>query len=567
VFSIGSNIVVGVARLDNRKDVQQWTGTNQTELTDLELVGRAVLREDAKYVPAILGDFAFVVWKSATRSVLGVRDALGIKKLYYAHTASLVAFSSRAEALALDDRYNVQYFAERVAGCLISPEFTPYQGVHPVLAGTMTRVDDGRVRHQQYWSPYMFTIGPTRTGSEREATESCRTLLLEAVKQRLTGARDVWAQLSGGMDSSSVVSIAQWLVATGAMEHGVTGTVTYVDPYGKGGDERRYVRSVSDRWQVRGETVMISSALDTGPDLIPRTDEPVASIESCPRSYRLCEVVREAGGKVLLTGSGGDILFDGTMFFFADWVAHGHITAAVREMLRRAALGRASFWELAYHNAIVPLLPRIWHRRMLRGKSAIPQWVSRAVVTRYALRERTVAPLLYQGRFGRKYQDARAAAVSTIAPSLNVGIIEESLDVRHPFYYRPLVEFALRLPPDLCIRPYQRKWVLREAMSGILPELVRTRVGKGTYNGTIAWSIATQKAVLEPLSRNTLLAELGIVEESALRAALKEASREQDDGRGRFGAVLGVLSIEAWLRVRSGRWADGAHISSLVSAS
>ena len=206
---------------------------------------------------------------------------------------------------------------------------------------------------------------------------------------------------------------------------------------------------------------------------------------------------------MLLTGGGGDgALFNGTMFFFADWmVGRRAWAAAVSEMARRAAIGRASFWELAYRNALLPSLPRPWQRRVLRGKGTVPQWVDRATVKRYQLNERATTAMLYAGRLGRKYRDALASNVATIPSGLSIGIIEENLDVRHPYYYRPLVEFCLRLPPELCVRPYARKWVLREAMAGILPEVVRARIGKGTYNGTIAWSLAAQREGLESLIR------------------------------------------------------------------
>jgi asparagine synthase (glutamine-hydrolysing) len=560
VASMGDGVAVGTVRLDNRPDLERWSEARRAGLSDLELVGQTVHQHGDKYVPWVLGDFAFIVWNASTRVLLGGCDAFAVKKLYHAERDGFIAFASRAEALALEDKYDVQYLAERVAGCDPSPGPPPLQGVGPVPACTIVRLEHEHVSYRRYWSPYDVTSQPVWGRSEREAADTCRTLLAESVRLRLAAGNDTWAQLSGGMDSSSVVSIAQWLAARGAVPHGLAGTVTFVDPHGLGGDERRYSDAVAQRWNICNETVASSSAWCDPP----RTDEPTASIEAWARSYRLCERVHAGGGRVLLTGGGGDALFNGTMFFFADWVVSCRLWTAASEMARRAAIGRVSFWELAYRNALLPLLPRPWQRRLLRGKGTVPQWVDRATAKRYELNERATTPLLYGGRVGSKYRDALAANVSTIPSGLSIGIIEENLDVRHPYYYRPLVEFCLRLPPELCVRPYARKWVLREAMVGILPEVVRTRIGKGTYNGTIAWSLAAQREGLGALIRNSILAELGIVDGRELQKAFEAAPYEQDEGQNAFGTVLNALSVEAWLRGRSGRWTHGTHASSLM---
>ena len=172
----------------------------------------------------------------------------------------------------------MQYLAERVAGCDPSPGLTPYQGVRPVPAGTIVRLEQEHVSYRRYWSPYDVASKSVWEGSEQEAADVCRALLAESVRLRLTD-NCTWAQLSGGLDSSSVVSIAQWLAARGAVPHGLAGTVTFVDPHGLGGDERRYSDAVAQRWNIRNVTIASSSARCDPP----RTDEPTASIEAWAR--------------------------------------------------------------------------------------------------------------------------------------------------------------------------------------------------------------------------------------------------------------------------------------------
>jgi asparagine synthase (glutamine-hydrolysing) len=558
----GDHVAVGLVRLDNREDLERWTNSPRGIATDLELVLRAVARHGTRYIPRFLGDFAFVVSNRVTRAAVGACDAFAVKKLYYTERESVIAFASRAEALAQQDGYNVQYLAELVGMCVPSPGLSVYAGVNAVPGGNIVEVADGRLTMRQYWSAYDFQPEPALALSERNAAEQCRSLLVDSVRVRLGNESETWAQLSGGIDSSSVVSVAQWLATSGALPHGLSGTVSYVDSHGTGADEREYSDAVVKRWALRNDTIIDAPIWHDPRFAFPRTDEPRVDLVFYPRDARLCQIVRNAGGRVLLTGAAGDILFTGNMFFFADWITRGRVWPAMREMARRASMGRVSFWDLAYRNALLPLLPRTLQHRFVQDEGQTPQWVRKVAARRYGVHIKALVPLTYAGRCGHKYQHGVAARMAAIPGSLAPGVIEDTLDVRHPYLYRPLVEFALRLPPALNVRPNERKWVLREAMRDILPDVVRLRVGKGANYGRFAWSLSTQRAILEPLLLNPVLADLEIIDAEKLRAAVHGASY-QPDGRQRIhGAVHHTLAIEAWIQMRSGRWHTGALVSS-----
>jgi asparagine synthase (glutamine-hydrolysing) len=275
-------------------------------------------------------------------------------------------------------------------------------------------------------------------------------------------------------------------------------------------------------------------------------------------------VITHANGRVLLTGLGGDNLVLGTMFFFADWIAAGHLWPALREMAHRAALGRVSFWELAYRNALLPLLPARLRRALARdSQGAVPRWVNAAAARRFDIGSRVACDGICDGRRGHKYEDAQAALIAAIPSTLIDGPEEDALDVRHPYLHRPLVELALRLPPEMCVRPHERKWVLRESMRGILPETVRTRVGKGEADGLEAWSLTHEQRHIDRLLDDPILAQLGCIDPSTLRDSIN-AVRQGRPMRGVSSCRAGnTLEVELWLQLRSGRWAaEGSQHSS-----
>ena len=549
-------IAVGVVRLDNREDAECWAGAVGTQLTDLELVLRLVARTGTKHIQDILGDFAFVIRDGTTRTTVAAVDALGVKKLFYAERHGLVAFASRAEALALEERYETQYLAELIANCVPSAGLTVYAGVGKVPAGTIAALGHGELTLRTYWAPDWCESEPFRPQLEREAPATLRHLLCESVRRRVSHNGGTWAHLSGGLDSSSIVSVTQWLAEHGVISHGLAGTVTHVDWQGTDADEREYAGAVAARWGVRNEAI-VDPPIWLDEDAPPNLDQPRDSIAFYPRDRKLCSIVRSAGGHVLLAGFGSDELFTGTTLFFADWVAQGRLCAVVREMTRWAAMGRVSFWRLAYANAFRPLLPGFRAPKSFAQGRLLP-WVAPAAARRYGLGSRVSARAVNAGRLGHKHRHALVGNVNVIATTLDAAATGDSLDVRYPFLSRPLVEFALRLPSELSARPQARKWVLREAMRGILPEVVRTRIGKGGSTDLIVRSLTAQRSLLEPLVRDPILADLGIIDAEKLRTAFETAPLEVRADYDLCVDVHNTLTTEAWLRIRSGRWPQGA---------
>jgi asparagine synthase (glutamine-hydrolysing) len=566
VTSDCDSVATGVVRLDNRVEVERWLDPSGKVLSDLELVRCTVRQYKAKYVHRLVGDFGFVVWNGAARTALAACDAFSVRKLYYAERSGVIAFASRAEVLALDEQYEPQHFAELVAMCSPSPELCAYAGVRAVPDGCMALLERGQLTIHRYWSASNFEPEGRWLRSEREAAETCRELLAESVRLRLSVNGDTWAQLSGGMDSSVVACMTQWLAGRGKISHGLAGTVTYVDRQGTASDERRYSDAVVARWGLRNE-VIVDPPLWVDSQYPPsRTDQPRNHYPFYPRDLRLSTIVRAAGGRVILTGIGGDELFTGYTYFFADWLASGRVWPAVQEMVRRAAVGRVSFWELAYQNAVLPLLPAILRDRLVRAGGHVPAWIPSGVARRYALRKGTFSAAAYAGRIGHKAHHGVLTTLVGLGRLLHPGVMGDTLDVRHPFLYRPLVEFALRLPSEICARPNERKWVLREAMRGILPEVVRTRVGKGSPAELYAWSLAALRTLLDPLVQEPILADLGVIDARKLRAAFDAAPQQAHNTDQRHAMVYTTLAIEAWLQVRSGRWPrDGYRCTAELS--
>ena len=559
----GDWIAAGMVRLDNRQEVERWVHHGEKAATDLDLVLRVVARYGSEYVAKLLGDFAFVVWNEKTRSGVAVCDAFAVRRLYWSEHGRFLLFASRAEALAAKSTYEIQYLAELISLYDHSGNLSVYSGVMQLPRASLCTVRGNHLTLARYWRPEDVALDVSRAHAvqaERQVVEECQHLLAQSVRTSLSGDGAVWAQLSGGLDSSSVTSVAQWLAERGSVAHGLAGTVTFVDHHGTGTDERRYSDSVVRRWRIRNEAIIDPPTFYDEQYPLPRLDQPRSDLHVYPREMRMCHGVRSAGGRTLLTGVGGDELFSGNMLFFADWLVRGRLWPAVREMARRAAIGRVSFWELAYRNAVLPLLPTRLHRHLVREQDSTPRmpWLKRDVLRRYdiAMHASITAPA-YGGPRGEKYRHAVVSMATRIEAPSSGSLTDDFLEIRHPLLYRPLVEFALRLPPELRARPHAHRWVLREAMRGILPELVRTRVGKPGTAEYLSWTLVERQRHLAPLLDEPILADLGLVDPVTLRHTFNDMLQHPAAGGHMLGPLLNTLAVEAWLQHRCGRWPRG----------
>jgi asparagine synthase (glutamine-hydrolysing) len=548
----GQWVGVGMVRLDHPADVAATAGLTTGDggaLSHLSLVLRAFLRIGAPAVERCVGDFAFVLIDLKSGQTLAARDPFGVRTLFHAARPDLVAFASRAELLATPGRYDIEFIAAFLSGARPGRQNTVYAGVHPVAPGSTVSIIDGHRSTHTFWDPSAFAGREVIGADPKDKVAAFRDLFSHAVRLRMAEHAHCWSELSGGLDSSSVVSMAQTLARTGAVRAGLAGTITIADTAGAVGDERIYSDEVVRTHGVRNELILDYRMLQDDGAPVPDTDQPARRLLFYARDRAIYRCVRRAGGTVLLGGQASDQYLTGYMFFAADWLARGRIREALRETTRWSVLGEVSFWELAFKNLVMPFLPP-WLNARLSQSAALPPWLNRSVIRRFALDRQQIVVRAYAGRVGHKYTAAVLRSVGDIPYGLDRGIISDHLDLRYPFLYRPLVEFALALPPEFCAVPTQAKWILRQAMAGLLPESVRTRRGKGAIDGRLSHSLAHERPRLERLLRAPILADLGCIDPSKLRAGVGAAIHGDALLRG---AVIDALALELWLSARSGR--------------
>lgn len=546
VCTDGSRIAIGTIRLDSEP-------SDSSSSADLSIVMEA-WPTDGTAVARLRGDFAVVLYDGARHTMLAARDAFGIDAMYYRVLPGGIALASRADVLALSaEEYDRGYLASFLAGCAAAVGATAFRGVSTLPAAHLLRCTDGRVSVERWWTPEKFLDAEPRP--MHELVDDFRHRFAAAVRTRLApGASDTWSELSGGLDSSSVVSMVSQLAQCGEVPHGLAGTITLVDRHGTGGDERRYVDAVTSAWHVPNVQLLDDAYDADDDDPPPITDQPTASYLAYVRDRRLARVVRRAGGSVLFSGYGSDHYLGGSAIFLADWAVGGKLGSVVREATRWAIVGRVSAWTMLWQNVAIPVLPAALVRRSLDA-ARVPPWIVSAAIRDYGLERRALVARVARGPLGEKYITDILLALESMPDILALHcVIQDVVEERHPFLDRALVELSLGFAPTMCAQPCARKWVLREAMWGILPELVRTRHGKGSVDGAFAHWLAREGSRLTHKIKDSEIAQLGIIDPVTLRAAIQKGVNGEPYLRA---ALVRAFALELWLLARSGRWTAG----------
>jgi asparagine synthase (glutamine-hydrolysing) len=492
-------------RVDNRielRDALVAGGMPPHDDTDAELVLRAYQCWGEESPAHILGDFAYVIWDCARRRLFCARDPLGIKPLYYHLGAKRLVCASELQPILLEPEFSVEpnegMAAEIICGRVLDPEETLFQGIFQVPPGNTLVVETGKVRKRQYWS--LGEVREIRYSNDQHYASHFFDLFKDAVRCRMRHpGTGVAAQLSGGLDSSSVVSMAAHLKHEGAADSAPFETFSLISPEPKD-NERRYIDEVVQKWHLR------STQMGPRPFRIPRAIEQIRRFNDLPdfpndtALTSLYRDIRDKKFRVMLTGIGGDELFYGSHDFYRDAVRGlraGKIVRRYRDDRRLHALNpdSVSAWKKLFRLGIAPAIPQSLKRavRSISGIVAYPSWLEPDFVRRTNLVDRL------RGEHWRRRSGGKPGERALpLGSAFGLGKTEQlgaryGIEVRHPLDDRRMVEFANSIPDEQRRNGVWQRYVMRQAMAELLPAAVHQRLDKATFDWSFSAAIRDEE--------------------------------------------------------------------------
>jgi asparagine synthase (glutamine-hydrolysing) len=419
---------------------------------------------------------------------------------------------------------------------------TPFSGIHSVPPASYLLFRPKTATVLPYW-----TFDPNKTvryRDDREYEEQFRNVFREAVRRRLRATAPVLAELSGGMDSSSIVCMADSLIASGFSGTPRLDTISSFDNSEPNWNEAPFFEKVEERRGRAGHHV----ALEFGKHWHPLFDPSVfaagpgfgiklndnADYESYVGSGRY---------RVLLQGTGGDEVLGGVptpLPELADLLTSGRLSGFFHQLLAWAISQRIPALRLAAHTLGLFLPTFLGHASAAKPTWLAPQFARRytRALNGYARRFRVFGPL--------PSLQANLCALESLRRQIGcIGISPRPrVERRYPFLDRDLLEFLYAVPRDQLVRPNQRRSLMRRGLAGIVPAEILNRRRKAFIARAPLTSLRTEWPLVLERIRNMKLGNAGIVDADGFLRLLKKAT---EGGPLPIVPVLRTLLIEAWL--------------------
>lgn len=528
-------------RLDNRTElIRDLAHAVTSRSTDVEIVGAAYDEWEESCFAGLIGDWALGVWNPGQRSLLLARDPIGVRHLYYSLEPSHIAWSTMLDPLVLLGDRSFELCREYIAGWLSffpATHLTPYLGIRSVPPSCFLRIRPGRSETRKYWDFEPGTRIRYRTDGAYE--EHFHNAFTQSVRRRLRSEGPILAELSGGMDSSSIVCVAdEILTRTPGMPR--LDTLSYYDDSEPNWNEQPYFSKVEQKrgragWHIdAGGSSFFDFAGEYGstPDSRPATS-------AAAKKFAFC--MKAGGYRVILSGIGGDEVTGGRpnpIPELMDLIAERQF-ARLASRLKRWALEKRKPWFHLFFEAVGEFLPA-----PERGRPA--PWLTqsfagcwRRVLAGYHPRIRLCGAL---PSFQLGILTVEALRRQLAARALPT---DPNREVRYPYLDRDLLEFLLAIPREQLVRPGERRSLLRRSMRTLVPEAILNRRRKAYVARSPLAALLRDWPKIASATSHMKTASLGIVDEEGLRDALD---------RGRRGEPVAVvtlvrtLELEFWLR-------------------
>ena len=523
--------------------------------SDTEVIVHLYEELGEKCVEKLRGMFGFAIWDGRNNSLFLARDRVGIKPLYYCQTPSGLLFASEIKAILADPSYRAEVEPALIDRFLtfnyMPGEETLFRGIRKVSPGTFLVAQNGQIRTHQYWD-LQFTNGGL---SEAQAEQKLMEILEESARLHMISDVPVGFLLSGGLDSTAMLSLA-----VGKTERKLSSfTVGFCAPGVI--DERPYAKLAAEAYGSDHHEITISSKdfADFLPKYVWHMEEPVCEPPAIALYY-ISKLAREFV-TVLISGEGGDEAFAGYPNY------------------------RSGLWLEALKSKIGPAIPfvsgTVSLANRILGNTRVAKWnylLSQPFDSYYL--SRTATPQRFaNNEYSRIYEPAFAQTLHrqvTLSPLtilqgtapaddiLNRMLyidtktwlpddllikadrmtMANSIELRVPLLDHEVLEFAASLPANLKVRGTTTKYLAKKALGKRVPEPIISRKKAGFPTPYAAWLRKDLKGWARDILLDSRTRTRGYFQDHTIRKIL-----DKDETKGLYAKeIFSLIVLELWHR-------------------
>ncbi len=548
----GDIVLTADARVDNRDELTRTLtakGYLQEQApTDADLILAAYECWGEECPEQIIGDFAFAVWDRRQQQLLCVRDPLGIKPLHYARIGDILCIASEAQQIlqhpAIPCCLDEVAMADHLVNNCIDQERTMFVNVRKVPAAHRLVASKGRIQQERYWD---IDPGVRITyRSDDDYAAHFLDIFQRAVADRLrTQADTIGVLMSGGLDSCSIAAMVKHM---DSQRTGLPGLIAYSYAFEqlKDCDERVYSRVMATELEVEIEYVNAERFWLLGDSVAFRPSLETPFIGWASIDHHILGRLKKRGAYAILTGH--------TVFYSrlgGSSVVHAHRLlrgdlSVLWEMAQFARERGMPYHFVLYSQIAKPLLPSGFNGD---SSSPLPEWITTDFARKTNLVERLSRPRcpLNVSQQARHRHAVWLGSLRRAVYYYDRTAASFGVEVRHPFLDRRLFEFLMSIPPKQSYQPGQNRLILRRAMKGILPDVIRLREDKSKMGSFFDFSLCEMENLqISAMLETPLLGKLGVVDAQGLRRAYNQC--EAGTASIADGELWFAITLELWLR-------------------
>ena len=532
--------------------------------SDTEVLVHLYEQHGLEFLHHLNGQFAIALWDSRRRRLVLARDRTGIRPVFYTQHNHRLVFASEIKSL-----FALQGVPRRLRPAGISQVFTfwsaqapdtIFDGVLSLPAGHLLVLENGSTEIRKYWD-WQFPQGVAAARPIEEEARELRELLVDSVRLQLRADVPVGAYLSGGLDSSIVTTLIKHFTDTPLR----TFSLTFEDAEF---DESEYQTELV-RYLGTNHTTVHCTHYDIGvafPRAIWHAETPIVRTAPTPLML-LSERVRAEGYKVVLTGEGADEVFAGYDLFREAKVRRfwgrspqsawrPRLLERLYPYLKHSPVAGRAFTQNFFGQGIDELQSP-WFAHMPRWRTTQRLWqfftpeVRAAAIAADPFAEiagRLPPESVSWAPLSRdQYVEAHTLLSGYLLCSQGDRMaMANSVEGRFPFLDHRVIEFANGLPPHHKLRVLEEKYVLKQAVRGLLPERIRTRT-KQPYRAPDSQSFFLDGRPLDyvgALLDDRRIRQGGLFDSAAVRKLYDKCRTGRAIGFADNMAFVGILSTQ-----------------------
>lgn len=533
--------------------------------SDTEVIVHLYEQYGDDFVNHLNGQFAIALWDSRRKRLLLVRDRPGIHPLFYSVVDNRLYFGSEVKAvlrgIGRAPRLNKLALDELMTFWSPVAPNTVFEGVESLQPGHMLILEKGRIASKPYWEWSYPADDNYLQGSEQELAEELRRLLIDATQIRLRSDVPVGAYLSGGLDSSALVSMIHHHSEAPLR----TFSIAFED---QGLDESPYQRQMIDHVNADHSRILCknSDIADRFEKTIWHTESPVLRTAPVPMGI-LSSLVRDQNYKVVLTGEGSDEVLGGYDLFKETkirqfWAVNPQ--SAIRPLLLTRLYPYLDMGQGRAQRYIQNFFGTAIDQPDLAGFSHMPRWETTAKCKEFFSAdmkaemvddvmdrlEATLPDIFNQWHYFNRAQYIESKSLMAgylLSSQGDRMLMMNSVEGRFPFLDHRVIEFANKLDPRLKMKVLNEKYLLKKAMQNYVPSDIIDRF-KQPYRAPDIPSFFGEHSAeyVQDMLSSDSIRDAGYFDEKKVSMLMKKINKGLAMGYKDNMAFVGILSTQLW---------------------